>query len=184
MAYQIYYVLGLVHISNFIYCHFNSRNTDLLTMFQIRFDVSNVCATYVISFCIEYSSSFAILGIFPELWYDCETFSDSSPPGRINHSLLLSTSLPYIIHAYTCIRYFFGTTSDILGLTSYSNHNCNDHFCEDSVHLYAGTIWQCPVSGLCSLPLTPVIHPPKLHPIDFLFDVKVVWDTPEILLSS
>lgn len=69
----------------------------------------------------------------------------------VNHSLLCSISAPYI-------RCFSYTTSDILCLISYSSHNCNDSFCEDAVHLYAGTIWQCPSSGECSLPLIPHPH--------------------------
>lgn len=69
----------------------------------------------------------------------------------INHPLLCSISAPYI-------RCFSYTISDILCLISYSSHNCNDSFCEDAVHLYAGITWQCPSSGVFSLPLIPHPH--------------------------
>lgn len=109
------------------------------------------------SFHLEYTYLFAIWRIFLRNCMSVKLFLTLLPPGRINHSLLCSTLLPYI-YSYQML---LCTTSNFLDLPSYSSHDCSAHFCEDAVHLHSDTTWQYPASGLCSLPLTPLLHPPR-----------------------
>lgn len=95
-------------------------------------------------------------------------------PGRINHSVLYTTSVPFI-YLFRC---FLCTTSNYLGLLI-PVHDCCDNFCENVVHLHAGTAWQYLASGLCTF----ISHcfPPHMCS---LLDGEVAWDTSGICSGS
>lgn len=150
------------------------------TVLQTQLAISNLWVLYIYcSFCLEYLSPFAIGQIFLRNCMPVKLFLAPLFPGRINHSLLCSTSV-YYIYLFRC---FLCTLSHFLG-SFIPAHDCSDNFCEDAVRLHAGTVWQRLASGLCSFTSHWFPPPPLASPMDSLLDGEVAWDTSGILLSN